>query len=513
MCGLIGFSGSSETYDWKKIAALMLLNTERGRDASGFYYPIPRSNKYILRKSDEAFTKELVYDKSLMNSTNLFIGHDRAASSGFKNKDNAHPFIFENEHQVVCAHNGTLTWLIDLLEFMRDSLPNYKDSFYSNVINVDSKVFSMYFSIAGVKAKKVLEYYDGAAALLFSDLNNSDILYAYTDGARPLHYGFIGSDMYISSEKEPLQFIGCKKIKHFDNLTVYEIEKGKIKSREKISRKKIPSKAVQHYSSHTNAYASSTVNYSSSSTPDISYRELRTLKDFANSLDIDDLPLVPAGDVCEIQSNEQMYQLICKYRSGSVRRQPLGQTFITRHYDDMSYKIGINKEKKVLILTTFTKIVKGNTDYPEEVVKVDFIDMIKLKKMLEESVTEALKNNHIEVDDTKSDLLKLSLICDLQDLQKELTNFSKQILMHTSVDDVTFEQQVHNFSRDIETVETSLDEEDVLEIQTLSEAYDEFKDAISREGIEFGFLKNIDNLMTEIMIKDKNYTVIEEDGN
>lgn len=260
MCGLVGYSGHNG-YDSDTIATLMLLNMDRGLDASGFYKPIiprkKRNTNYVIEKDSDRFCKKLVYDSDLHNHTSkVFIGHCRQSSYGAKTKENAHPFIYNNESKVVLAHNGTLTDLYDLREFLRNKVDKkYNNLFDYNEVSVDSKIFPLWFSIKGIEDSTVLEYYSGAAALLFSEAGDQNVLYAYTDHSRPLHYGFIDNEMYISSEKDPLEYVGCTKITQFPLRTVCKIKNGEIISKKKINEYAIPKK------SYNNSYGYSETDY------------------------------------------------------------------------------------------------------------------------------------------------------------------------------------------------------------------------------------------------------------
>lgn len=245
MCGIIGYSGAGKA-DADKLRLLLLMNRKRGSDAAGVYFlkdnPDKRDNHkyiYIHEKSGLAIDDSLIYLPELENVTRIFIGHCRSASYGIKAKENAHPFLCSDQNKIVLAHNGTLKEVYDLREYYNKDIVDKKYFSYDE-INVDSKMFVKYFAKYGIDNLDILKRYDGAAALLYSDISNSfDVLNAFTDGERPLHYGMIGESMYISSEKEPLELIGCGDIKEFEKLRCYSIKDGKIISSETVITKDV----------------------------------------------------------------------------------------------------------------------------------------------------------------------------------------------------------------------------------------------------------------------------------
>lgn len=108
MCGLIGIAGMLEARDEQLLKRLLVFDTPRGMDATGFARlgttGVVEVSKIASHPFDlfgmTSFTKAL----SGYNSS-VFLGHNRAATTGAKTSYNAHPFEFGN---IVGAHNGTL---------------------------------------------------------------------------------------------------------------------------------------------------------------------------------------------------------------------------------------------------------------------------------------------------------------------------------------------------------------------------------------------------------------------
>lgn len=214
MCGIVGFSGKTPL-NQSVIAYLLYFNSqERGKHSTGFYTP----ETGIKKSADEA--KDFL-KKNKIPETKVFIGHVRHATVGAKTADNAHPFEFDN---LVGVHNGTLENHLSML----------RNRGVSNTgIDVDSKALYKLLD-EDSKADEIiyttLNQYDGAAALVFQDKRKPKVLYVYRNNDRPLFYGYLNKNMYMSSIQETLEVMGCTDVKQFTAHMLYSIEDGKILS-------------------------------------------------------------------------------------------------------------------------------------------------------------------------------------------------------------------------------------------------------------------------------------------
>ena len=227
MCGIYGFSGSN--LDLKNLYILGLQNMTRGVDASGFFL---ETKKNYLTDKDSATADVLLslyqdrFEKYQISEDKItfFLGHNRAATIGIKNKENAHPFHVKrkddpavNKKDIVLVHNGTLRNHYNMI--------NKFDKIKHKDINVDSQVFAHYF--AKYDNTEILKRFEGAAALVWKDVNQNHF-FVFRNDERPLHYGFINDNMYFSSLSLPLELIGCTDIKEFEERKIYKIENGVI---------------------------------------------------------------------------------------------------------------------------------------------------------------------------------------------------------------------------------------------------------------------------------------------
>ena len=114
ICGLVGVVGNITLKDVNAFKEMLVLDSVRGYDSVGVF-SLKKNGEEQLVKSVDAVANALETKKFIRATTGEFrvlIGHNRAASVGSVNINNAHPFDFEH---IVGAHNGTLTgWKFDL---------------------------------------------------------------------------------------------------------------------------------------------------------------------------------------------------------------------------------------------------------------------------------------------------------------------------------------------------------------------------------------------------------------
>jgi len=220
-CGMVGFSGKN-VFDVDKIKILMLGNMTRGMHSTGIY-----NGGHVTKDSVDAV--ELLAKVELIPEL-IFMGHDRYATVGNKTAaKNAHPFRYGN---TIGQHNGTLK---NHYAMIRENDLEYVD------YDVDSQVLIKLLDTDS--SFKVLQEFEGAAALIWTNVQNPKRIYCFRNVDRPLYRGMIGEDMYISSIEDTLTLIGCKTIKLFKENYLYTIEDGKIIS---TGCKRVIRKAKKH---------------------------------------------------------------------------------------------------------------------------------------------------------------------------------------------------------------------------------------------------------------------------
>ncbi len=223
MCGIIGFSGNNKKFSIDKVKMLMYLNSvERdSKDSTGFY------TKEMKEPYKNIFSAKTMIaygdiDKNLTPS-DLLIAHVRKGSYGSVNNVNAHPFKVNN---IIGVHNGTLT-----------SVSEFCKKFEIKHEGTKTDSYHLFKALAKVGNATPLKAAEGTLAVLFTDNEEPDTLYVYRNNERLLYYGFIEDSMYISSEKEGLDMIGCTDVVVFEPFMFYTINKGKIENKFKVNVK------------------------------------------------------------------------------------------------------------------------------------------------------------------------------------------------------------------------------------------------------------------------------------
>ena len=177
MCGIVGFistktgEASAKKYFMKHALAL---DTLRGRDSTGLFTVCNKDNVKSRHSLKEGI--DWVNTKGF-NDTKFdvwaAVGHNRAATVGNVNRNNAHPFTFG---AVTMVHNGTL----------------HDDGWSLKTYDQDLEVDSMQICKALSETKpenayKVLERLDGAFALVWFDTRDNSVNMA-RNNSRPFHF-------------------------------------------------------------------------------------------------------------------------------------------------------------------------------------------------------------------------------------------------------------------------------------------------------------------------------------
>lgn len=214
-CGIVGYSGV-EDFDAEKIKILLLYNMSRGEDSSGYYTKVDGLVKEAGKLIDNLHDYKLTPAKTL-------IAHTRYGTTGIKNKENSHPFEYNN---VVGCHNGKIeNW--NELCWKKELNLVYRD------MNVDSQVLIKLIDNLG--PKDAIPLCKGPIATLFIK-KDTDSLYAFRNSERPLYRGKIGPNTYISSIKESLEAISCINIKEFKEQHLYSFANGEITEHPKLPK-------------------------------------------------------------------------------------------------------------------------------------------------------------------------------------------------------------------------------------------------------------------------------------
>lgn len=193
MCGLIGVINKYDTNEMSQkqttaFQELLYANALRGFDSTGI--AAIKQNKTVKVTKDACSPGTFFFRHNNSNwekGNKALIGHNRSATKGKVNKNNAHPFIVDN---ITLAHNGTLPFHKNLKDVEVDSLA------ITHVLNERDTV-------------KGLEAITGALALIWHD-KRTNTIYATRNDQRPLHIIETDNTFFIGSEKELLTWIAIR---------------------------------------------------------------------------------------------------------------------------------------------------------------------------------------------------------------------------------------------------------------------------------------------------------------
>lgn len=194
MCGLVGIAGEIKPDMEKAFKILLILDSLRGTDSTGaagisrFGDPILAKqvgNPYELFETNQ-------WSKLIARFNRVLLGHNRYATQGKVNKNNAHPFEFET---LIGAHNGTLHNKQALLD--------------AQYFDVDS--MNLYHHIDKKGVKDAINLCRGAWSLTYWDKVEETINFL-RNSERPMHIAYVEGQRTIVWASEPWMIeVACAK--------------------------------------------------------------------------------------------------------------------------------------------------------------------------------------------------------------------------------------------------------------------------------------------------------------
>lgn len=170
MCGLVGAAGPLTGKHEKAVKQMLIFDSIRGEDSTGVAVVNRKGDEIILAKQvgdpfQLFYTKQ--FELAFKRVNKVIIGHNRYATQGKVNRQNAHPYEFDS---LVGAHNGTLTSKYCLVDATR--------------FDVDSE--NLYHHIDKKGLRDALDNMTGAWALVWWDKHEEEIKFL-RNKERPLY--------------------------------------------------------------------------------------------------------------------------------------------------------------------------------------------------------------------------------------------------------------------------------------------------------------------------------------
>lgn len=255
MCGIFGWVGKNpKKFNKDKFNILGMYNISRGKHSCGVSTDGDiKIGLDDVKLYDDFITKlENPYESPKKIPTVL--GHTRQASFGKHTIENAHPFGYgtvDEGFEFIGVHNGTLLDHDKLAKEFKVDLKVTSVNTDKDNVGIREKIDSEILLEILYKNKnfKVLSKYNGAAALMFYNVNEPNVSYFFhgkskkwntstsEEEERPLYYyKETRNSLYVSSIENSLKAISndYSKIGEFEHNVVYKVTNGDINKAEKI---------------------------------------------------------------------------------------------------------------------------------------------------------------------------------------------------------------------------------------------------------------------------------------
>lgn len=172
MCGIVAVVGKITAPERTAFQELLYLDAVRGWDSTGVFNVKPDGSTRMFKQASVP-TEFLLRTQAqrILSEAGIIalVGHNRAATKGLVNDDNAHPFQHD---AVIGVHNGTLR--------TTHQLPN------NTKFVVDSD--NLYYAMTQEGIDTLIPKVNGAYALVWHDAREAGAVYVLRNSERPLWY-------------------------------------------------------------------------------------------------------------------------------------------------------------------------------------------------------------------------------------------------------------------------------------------------------------------------------------
>lgn len=201
MCGIIGMVGKStnglSTGELSLMKDMLICDAIRGRDSTGLFQVNKHGNAKYVKIASHPYnllsTAEYKsFESEAWRNGQVLIGHNRKATEGAINNNNAHPFVHGN---IVLVHNGGISNFRSLVDIRQRE---------KHDITVDSH--GVAYLLSKGNTKHVLKELRGAFALVWYNTVEK-VLSIIRNDYRPMSFALDNGRLFLASEKSMLQWL------------------------------------------------------------------------------------------------------------------------------------------------------------------------------------------------------------------------------------------------------------------------------------------------------------------
>ncbi len=232
MCGLVGIIANSSNgfnaMEMDIFRDMLVVDSIRGEDSTGIFSVNRYGNANSLKLATHPYNlvKSKDYEEwrgKSFTDGRAVIGHNRKATVGAVNNDNAHPFLFG---PVMLVHNGSISNYRSLLSMAdRDK----------HKIEVDSHAAAV--MLARNEPEKILPEFRGAYAMIWYNTNTKRLYFIRND-ERPLALARVNNNIFFASEDDMLKWLLGRRYNFKETPTIQYLKPGTLLSAE-ISDKEL----------------------------------------------------------------------------------------------------------------------------------------------------------------------------------------------------------------------------------------------------------------------------------
>lgn len=207
MCGIFG-QVSNDKINVANLRQLALFAVQRGSDSSGLIFDSPKGYEVFRANS----SIKALFDKSISKQASVAFGHSRLITNGLSDNQ---PVIRNN---MAVVHNGIVVNDGEIWPQLSVQRQYQVDS--EVIVAIAEEYLQSYDCLEGV-TDRILTMCKGVIACALALPDKGKLLLFSNNGS--LFLGSIGQDKYFSSEKYPLEQIGCQDIQQVRNSVILDI--------------------------------------------------------------------------------------------------------------------------------------------------------------------------------------------------------------------------------------------------------------------------------------------------